>query len=393
MNKILSDKQIKDIRIFLHQKKNAIPPLKLNLSDIYVQKGISAEELKTWEWNLFEPFDLSKFGFYVSYKEKDNSLSIKLSTILLKVEQSQKKPWGKEVIFYLPAGRFLKIEAKNKIRMSDFNIFHKKDHLPKDGIWEFHRGTWLDIRFKNVSISNFVIVEEDKNTTPSMSPFDSSLKRTSLYFNNISINEVFFSKIILDELSHDIKNSTFEFNNKFSGMKKNKWDYILKNLAHFNFKGNLVLSINKQEDYEIARLIYNHCSDIKKLDSIEWAYTNLLNKYRMLPNTNRTDKLILWLSGIFHGHRTNIFLPIIWLLFIYLILSGMSIWCKTNFIVIFIPGGILGLAKIMGACGSALILIKQILLFSFLVILQIFILYMYYEIIAISRKFIRRLYK
>ena len=158
-------------------------------------------------------------------------------------------------------------------------------------------------------------------------------------------------------------------------------------IGFFLFQRNKFLSYSEEKSYKALNKLRHFFVSRGDFLNLEEVYKQELEVYKKIT-TSKTDKAILFLSNLFHGHRTNIFKPIIILIFIFVALIYISFVTEKNLLQLLYPGGFINLfQQLETSCFSSECLIFST---SALLVLQIIILYMYYEIVLIARKFVRK---
>ena len=189
----------------------------------------------------------------------------------------------------------------------------------------------LNIILENLSVDYFSI--------QGLCPQDSEDLKISL--NNIIFS---FKNVDLYNINHTMRNK----NNHQCALQTGsdfkkllyplRWKYILDNAAHFSVKGEVNFDRNEEINYDISEMFYKHFLGKNMLRSTDEAHRNLLEKYRRLSGTTLTNKITLFLSRCLSNHRTNILLPIGYMVGLVAALMVITYWSGDNYMFLLFPG-------------------------------------------------------
>lgn len=132
----------------------------------------------------------------------------------------------------------------------------------------------------------------------------------------------------------EIKQESFiqEGTGKLRGRSQIKaWENIIKNINNINIQGNISFSHNLDTDYEVCEYLYRYFKKEGRLQLAETLHRNMLEKYKKIKSTSYSDKVILWSRYHLSDHQTSIFLPILWIAFIWTMLLTISFHCSEYF--------------------------------------------------------------
>ncbi len=294
---------------------------------------------------------------------------IKNQPSFLQIDFSNNK---KKITYNLPSRFSLRLFFTNK-KLKIKNFYLGSVESPLDREHSTAGDPYLrkcNISFENLDIESFYILSSSDNFKKYVQYF---FERISFLFKNTNIYQLEYienvSSVNIDTrtrlLSHPLE-----------------WQEVLKNIARLNIKGKVSLDRNPLIDHNIFESFYNYFLERNIPHATEEMYTILLNKYKKLKETNHTNKLILWISSLLSNHRTNIFLPISYLTGLVLILFLITYHTEQNVMFLLFPGAAFNITDDVFYTET---------IYIFIWLEQIVVAVLYYELIVISRKFVRRI--
>ena len=310
-------------------------------TDVKIKDYLKERKISDVENNIFDIFD----------SQKITSIKIKDKIDRDKNEISNEKSYlmtfqiDKNIVNFIYNSKDINVftlKPKNKIEIEDL-LIEKKSNISS-----------LKLELYNLSIKKIDFINIDKD---------------DIKFFILSLKDIIINKIGYKGTDKD-KNSEL-----------GKWIYLLENIKNIYIEGSNTFHEDKEIDYKITELLYRKFKEENKMLLLDQIYQNLLEKYKKLPTTSTSDKIILFLNDFISKNRTDIKRPLFLLGLIWCILFCLSYILKTNLIFLMTPLMILNL-KI-----TSFLIINEYITYTIAILINAFVLVLYYQIIVMLRKF------